>query len=171
MALQGTIQDFALPDIFQLIGIQRKTGILTLANGREEVAVKFLEGSVVGAETGKGGVEERLGQGAVYAFVYPNLMLNRYGPILDTNWAIPLGPERTLTVFDYWFEQTEGDEAQRFIEASLEASDQVQEEDVDICREVQRGLASRTYDRGIYASVETAMHHFHCLLAEDLASE
>jgi hypothetical protein len=62
MALQGTLRDFGLADILQLIGIQRKTGILTLENGREKVAVKFLEGSVVGAETGTGGVEERLGQ-------------------------------------------------------------------------------------------------------------
>ena len=28
MALQGTLKDFGLGDIFQLIGIQRKTGIL-----------------------------------------------------------------------------------------------------------------------------------------------
>ena len=33
MALQGTIQDFGLADIFQLIGIQRKTGTLVLDNG------------------------------------------------------------------------------------------------------------------------------------------
>ena len=26
MALEGTIKDFGLPDIFQLIGLQRKTG-------------------------------------------------------------------------------------------------------------------------------------------------
>ena len=32
MALEGTIKDFGLPDIFQLIGLQRKTGILTLKN-------------------------------------------------------------------------------------------------------------------------------------------
>ena len=62
MALQGTLKDFGLADILQLIGIQRKTGILTLNDGREKVAIKFLKGSVVGAETGSGGVEERLGQ-------------------------------------------------------------------------------------------------------------
>ena len=30
MALQGTIGDFGLPEILQLIGLQRKTGNLTL---------------------------------------------------------------------------------------------------------------------------------------------
>ena len=35
MALEGTIRDFGLPDIFQLIGLQRKTGILTLTNEKD----------------------------------------------------------------------------------------------------------------------------------------
>ena len=33
----------------------------------------------------------RLGSGAAYGFIYPNLMLNRYGPWLDTNTVFPLG--------------------------------------------------------------------------------
>ncbi len=36
---------------------------------------------------------ERIGDEALYAFVYPNFMLNRYGPILDTNWVVPVGPD------------------------------------------------------------------------------
>ena len=48
MALVGTIKDFGLADILQLIGLQRKTGILTLDNGTDRVTVKFLEGAVVG---------------------------------------------------------------------------------------------------------------------------
>lgn len=62
MALQGTIKDFGLADIFQLIGIQRKSGLLTLDSGREEVTVKFLEGQVVGADTRSQSVEDLLGQ-------------------------------------------------------------------------------------------------------------
>lgn len=61
MALQGTIKDFALPDIFQLIGIQRKTGVLTLENGQDSVSVKFLDGQVVDADTRSETVEDRLG--------------------------------------------------------------------------------------------------------------
>lgn len=62
MALQGTIKDFGLPDIFQLIGIQRKTGLLTLERGPDKVTVKFLDGQVVGAETSTESPEERLGR-------------------------------------------------------------------------------------------------------------
>ena len=61
MALQGTISDFGLADIFQLIGIQRKTGVLTLDNGRECVTVNFLKGQVVGADTRSQSVEDLLG--------------------------------------------------------------------------------------------------------------
>ena len=30
MALEGTFKDFGLADIFQLIGLQKKTGVLTM---------------------------------------------------------------------------------------------------------------------------------------------
>lgn len=61
MALQGTLRDFGLADIFQLIGMQRKTGTLTLRNDRETVYVKFHEGSVVGAESATQMLENLLG--------------------------------------------------------------------------------------------------------------
>ena len=61
MALQGTLKDFGLGDIFQLIGIQRKTGVLALDSSEESVTIKFLDGQVVGADTKSGSVEELLG--------------------------------------------------------------------------------------------------------------
>ncbi len=110
----------------------------------------------------------RIGGGALYAWIHPNLMLNRYGGILDTNWVVPQGVDRCEVVFDYWFSASEGEDARRFIEASLEASDDVQQEDVAICESVQRGVSSRSYDTGRYARSETGMYQFHRLLAEDL---
>ncbi len=61
MALEGTIRDFGLGDIFQLIGIQRKTGELQFDSGSEQVTVKFLDGSVVGAESHNHNLENLLG--------------------------------------------------------------------------------------------------------------
>src|SRR5512145_1398516 len=61
MALEGTIKDFGLPDIFQLIGLQRKTGTLTLDNGRETITVLFENGMVVGADSSAKRIEDRLG--------------------------------------------------------------------------------------------------------------
>ena len=61
MALEGTIKDFGLPDIFQLIGLQRKTGTLTLQSGKEEVTVTFENGMVVMADSSSKRLEDRLG--------------------------------------------------------------------------------------------------------------
>jgi len=61
MALHGQIQDFGLGDIFQLVGIQRKTGVLTLEKGRETVTLKFLDGQVVDADMRSQSVEDLLG--------------------------------------------------------------------------------------------------------------
>ena len=120
-------------------------------------------------QAGGGDFAERLGTEALYAFVYPNLMLNRYGPILDTNFVVPTGPEQCEVVFDYYFLEREGEEARAFIERSIAASHRVQEEDVSICESVQKGLASPAYDRGIYAPrMERGAYHFHRLLAADL---
>ena len=61
MALKGTLRDFALPDIFQLIGMQRKTGMLTLENDRETVIVVFESGKVVHADSTVRRLDDLLG--------------------------------------------------------------------------------------------------------------
>src|SRR5207237_3245708 len=47
MALSGTLKDFGIADILQLIGHQTKTGRLTLKTGNDEVEVFFVDGNVV----------------------------------------------------------------------------------------------------------------------------
>ena len=101
MALEGTIRDFGLPDIFQLIGLQRKTGHLTLTNdkGGETVTVVFENGMVVMADSSAGRLEDRLGnvlvkQGKVSrerldeALAMQKQTLQRLGHILTTGSAI-----------------------------------------------------------------------------------
>jgi hypothetical protein len=61
MALKGTLRDFSLADIFQLIGIQNKTGILTLKSNQEVVTVSFVDGSIVSADALQRRLEDRLG--------------------------------------------------------------------------------------------------------------
>ncbi len=62
MALEGTLRDFSLADIFQLIGLQRKTGVLTLKSQEDVVSISFLDGKVVGADSFTKRIEDRLGQ-------------------------------------------------------------------------------------------------------------
>src|SRR2546428_620021 len=47
MALSGTLKDFGIADILQLIAHQTKTGTLILKSGADEVDVLFLDGNVV----------------------------------------------------------------------------------------------------------------------------
>jgi hypothetical protein len=47
MALSGTLKDFGIADILQLIGHQTKTGRLTLKNANDEVEVYFVDGNVI----------------------------------------------------------------------------------------------------------------------------
>src|SRR3989442_11090292 len=61
MALEGTLRDFSLADIFQLIGLQRKTGVLTLRGKDDNVTVTFVDGTVVGADSAGHRLETRLG--------------------------------------------------------------------------------------------------------------
>jgi choline monooxygenase len=111
----------------------------------------------------------RAGAEAQYWWVYPNFMLNLYDGLADTNLVVPLGPERCRVVFDFYFADTEGPAAERFIRESIAVADQVQQEDVGICEEVQRGLRSRSYDTGRFSvRREAAGYHFHQLLGRRL---
>ena len=51
MALKGTLKDFGIADILQLIGQQQKTGTLTLRNKVQEVVVSFKDGFIIKAES------------------------------------------------------------------------------------------------------------------------
>ncbi|CAL5219950.1 g1882 [Coccomyxa viridis] len=117
----------------------------------------------------KGTPEARLGdREAAYAFLYPNLMVNRYGPWMDTNIVTPTGPESCIVRFDWWLEEHLCHDS-ALTEQSLADSEQVQQEDIALCEAVQRGLRSPAYDSGRYApQFEEPMFHFHKLLHADL---
>lgn len=77
MALEGTLRDFSLADIFQLIGLQRKTGVLTLRGKDDTVTVTFLDGKVVGAESLTRRLEMRLGSVLIKSGMLSSEQLNR----------------------------------------------------------------------------------------------
>ena len=61
MALKGTLKDFGIADILQLIGHQTKTGILYLQGKGETVEIAFVEGNVVAATSKKRDARDFLG--------------------------------------------------------------------------------------------------------------
>ncbi|XP_035670649.1 choline monooxygenase, chloroplastic-like [Branchiostoma floridae] len=73
---------------------------------------------------------QRIGTKAVYSCIYPNLLVNRYGPWLDINIVLPLGPDRSLMIYDFYLKETFENEMSKtelanFIDQSLQGSDQV----------------------------------------------
>ncbi len=62
MALEGSLRDFGLADILQLIFFQRKTGVLTIEGRMDRVRLLFIEGNIVGAESKRRIEANRLGK-------------------------------------------------------------------------------------------------------------
>src|ERR1700691_461302 len=97
---------------------------------------------------------------ADYFWIFPNWMLNCYPDNISLNIILPLAPERTLAIFEWYLpEKSLGSEAAG---QALAFSDEIQAEDVSICEIVQKNLHSRSYHSGRYsAKQEKGVHAFH----------
>jgi len=93
VALKGTLKDFGIAEILQLIGQQMKSGVLHLESRDEEIHIVLSEGSVVRAEAVGRRANERLGAMLVraelitqpeldYALNIQHRSLRRLGDIL-----------------------------------------------------------------------------------------
>jgi choline monooxygenase len=112
--------------------------------------------------------EVRTGDHAYYWWIFPNLMLNIYAGVMDTNLVLPLGPDRCRVIFDFYFTR---EAASDFVSRSIEVAEQIQREDIGICEEVQHGLRSRSYSTGRFSvRREAGGYHFHQLLARNLSA-
>ncbi|HJZ69417.1 MAG TPA: aromatic ring-hydroxylating dioxygenase subunit alpha [Blastocatellia bacterium] len=118
-----------------------------------------------GAEDQTGGV--RKGRRALYYWIYPNSMINWYEGVMDTNLVCPLAVDRTEVIFDFYFADVSEQARERNL-ASIDVAQRIQDEDVAICKSVQKGLTSRAYDAGrLSVRREAGEHLFHKLLYSD----
>jgi choline monooxygenase len=111
-------------------------------------------------------VKEEGGQEGIYNFLWPNFMVNLYPGRgnASSNIILPVAPDRTLAVYDFYFEEgmPEAAEMVAFI-------DQVQQEDIILCESVQRGLSSGCYHQGrLMLRHEQGVQHFQRLVFEAL---
>jgi hypothetical protein len=72
MALKGTLRDFGIAEILQLIGQQAKSGILHLTSREDEIHITIADGNVVGAESARRQARDRLGNMLVRAEIITN---------------------------------------------------------------------------------------------------
>lgn len=98
---------------------------------------------------------------AYYYFIFPNMMLNIMPGRLQVNRVDARRANACSTVFDYYYSSIAGEDRDGRIKDDLAFSDHVQQEDVEICEYVQRGLASKAYDQGRFSyDLEGGVHHF-----------
>ena len=109
---------------------------------------------------------------ALYYWLFPNTMFNIYQDNMSSNVILPLGVDRTLTVFEWFFAEPGSGPGWESMQQTIAFSDEIQQEDIVICEQVQRGLRSRAYDTGRFsAKRENGVYHFQQLVREYLAGE
>lgn len=104
---------------------------------------------------------------AFYFFVWPNFMLNILPARLQTNLVVPVAHNQCMVIFEYFYDDIVSEKALKMIREDIEYSDKVQQEDIDICQRVHKGLASRAYTRGRFSiEMEQGVYHFQKLLKQ-----
>lgn len=107
MALKGTLKDFGIADILQLIGQQQKTGVLSLTNKGDSVNVSFKDGNIVRAESANRNRKDLIGSMLVvanliteaqleFALETQKRTLQRLGDVLVGQGSIPLEKFRAM---------------------------------------------------------------------------
>ena len=106
---------------------------------------------------------------ALYYWLFPNTMFNVYPDNMSSNLILPLGADRTLTIFEWFFAEPGSGAGWESMQQTIAFSDEIQQEDIAICEQVQRGLRSRAYDTGrVSAKRENGVFHFQQLVREFL---
>jgi choline monooxygenase len=129
-----------------------------------------IRGAQAGDTTPRRYAEAREDLTTDYFWIFPNWMLNCYPDNVSLNIVLPLAPERSLAVFEWYL--PEKDHGSAAAKASVEFSHQIQIEDVGICEILQRNLRSRSYLRGRFSvKQEKGVHAFHRMYAEAMKEE
>jgi choline monooxygenase len=124
-----------------------------------------IRGAQPGDATPRRYQQAREGLTTDYFWIFPNWMLNCYPDNVSLNSVVPVEPERSLAIFEWYLPAK--DHAAPAAKASVEFSHQIQIEDIAICEAVQKNLRSRSYSRGRFsATQEKGVHAFHRMYAE-----
>jgi choline monooxygenase len=110
--------------------------------------------------------KENGGQEGIYHYLWPNFTINLYPGRGNASTIIilPVAPDRTLAIYDFYFEEGMPEAA-----TMVAFIDQVQQEDIILCESVQRGLTSGFYNQGkLVIRHEKGIQHFERLVFEAL---
>ena len=95
---------------------------------------------------------------AYYFTLFPNILFNITPGRLQTNIIEPINASSCNVYFDYYFEN---EEDLKSIQEDISFSEEVQNEDINICERIQIGLESDGFDNGVFSKkYETGVSHF-----------
>ena len=105
-------------------------------------------------------------QGAIWLTYYPNIMVEWYPHVLVVSTLLPMGPDKTMNVVEFYYPEEIVDFEREFIEAERAAYMETAIEDDDIGERMDRGrkalLKEGRNEVGPYQSpMEDGMQHFH----------
>ena len=59
MGLEGTLRAFSVPDVFQVLGLQKKTGTLVIDGPQDTITVSIVAGQIIAADSAARSLEDR----------------------------------------------------------------------------------------------------------------
>lgn len=108
-----------------------------------------------------GNVYQDEGGEAWYWYIFPNLMLNILPNRMQVNVIEPVNASSCIVHFDYYYTNLKEALESGLVKDDLAYSEEIQQEDIEICEEVQKGLLSPAYDRGRFSpDREEGVWHF-----------
>ena len=112
------------------------------------------------------GFPEELDGAWTYVHLWPCTFIDIYPDLIDTWQLQPDGLRRTRTEYRLYHSGSRSVRDRLVRNINFRVNAKVMDEDVELCDDVQRGLESRTYERGVLNDNENAVRNFHDLLRE-----
>jgi phenylpropionate dioxygenase-like ring-hydroxylating dioxygenase large terminal subunit len=112
------------------------------------------------------GFPEELEGAWTYVHLWPCTFIDIYPDVIDTWQLLPAGLRRTRTEYRVYHSGSQSLRDRVVRNLNMRVNWKVMDEDVELCDDVQRGLESRTYERGVLNDNENAVRNFHDLLRE-----
>ncbi|HYI23018.1 MAG TPA: SRPBCC family protein [Candidatus Limnocylindrales bacterium] len=167
--LEGYHLPIAHPDLFKELDYDSYRVETFRYYSKQHAPIRELK---EGEELGRDRRYVRMADGegeALYYWLFPNTMFNIYQDNMSSNVILPVGVDRTLTIFEWFFAEPGSGPGWESMQQTISFSDQIQQEDIVLCEQVQRGLRSRAYDSGRFsARRENGVFHFQQLVREFL---
>ena len=107
------------------------------------------------------------GGNAWYFTFFPNFMLNILPGRMQINRVLPKTAVDCEVVFDYYYSSKDLGQRRNIFEKDVAFSDKVQQQDIEICEDLQQNLSSRCFALGpLSASEEVGVYQFQQFLCQ-----